>query len=62
MYGLSLNAVEGIIWSADITCTDHGAGWVIQTGLMTDFVRIDDLNTAWMIIYDANITQTGVRA
>ena len=59
---MGLNAVEGKIRSVDITCTDHGAGWVIQTGLMTDFVCIDDLNAAWMIIYDANITYTGLRA
>ena len=59
---MGLNAVEGTIWSVNITCTDQGTGWVIQTGLRADLVCIDDLNAAWMIIYDANITYTDLRA
>ena len=62
MYGLSLNAVEGILWSADITCTDKRAGWVICTGLKAGFIFMLGLNTAWRIIYDANITYTDLRA
>ena len=59
---MGLNAVEGIIWSADITCTDQGAGWVICTGLKAGFFFILSLNAAWRIIYDTNITYTDLRA
>ena len=62
MYGLSLNAAEGIHWNAKITYTYKRAGWVVWTGLKTDFVFMLDLNAAWRIIYDAYITYTDLRA
>ena len=59
---MSLNAVGGIIWNADVICTDKRAGWVICTGLKTDFIFMLGLNAAWRIICDANITYTDLRA
>ena len=61
MYGVSLYAVEGIHWKANITYTDKRAGWLVWTGLKADFVFIVDLNAAWRIIFDANITHTDLR-
>ena len=61
MYGVSLYAVEGIHWKANITYTDKRAERFFWTGLKADFVIIVDLNAAWRIIFDANITPTDLR-
>ena len=61
MYWVSFFAVEGIHCKANITYTDKRTERFVWTGLKADFVIVVDVNAAWRIIFDANITPTDLR-